>query len=69
MLGKDFSRRQFEIAFLFFPKYRLLLFMQIVETIDMNCQILFFGENKKSVNLLSAEFQLRVVKVKDINSI
>ena len=42
-------------------------FMQIVssETICMKCQILFTGKNKKNIiNLSSAEYAQRVVKVK-----
>ena len=39
-----------------------------METICMKCQILFFGENKKTkktiINLSSAENAQRVVKVK-----
>ena len=30
----------------------------------MNCQILFSGENRNIINLMSAEFAHRVVKVK-----
>ena len=33
----------------------------------MECQTFFFsGKNKKKINLLSAEFAQRVVKIKDI---
>ena len=50
ILGKNFSRQHFEIFFLFFPENRLCLFS---------------GKNKKNtINLLSAEFIQRVVKVK-----
>ena len=39
--------------------------MQIVSTICMNCKILFSGKNKKNItNLLSAELDQRVVKIK-----
>ena len=43
--------------------------MQIVslETICMNCQILLCRENKKNINLSSAEFAQRVVKVYGFN--
>ena len=54
-LGKIFSRRHFEIFFLFFPEK---------ETICMKCQILFSGKNKKNnIILSSAENAQRVVKV------
>ena len=56
-LGKIFSRRHFEVFFLFFPEKQ--------ETICMKCQILFSGKNKKNIiNWPSAENSQRVVKVK-----
>ena len=54
-LDKIFSRRHFEIFFLFFPENRILHFMQI----------LFSGKNKKHINLSSAENAQRVVKVNE----
>ena len=40
--------------------------MQIVTTGEMKCQILLSGRNKKNIiNLSSAEFAHKVVKVKD----
>ena len=39
--------------------------MQIVsEAVCMKCQNMFSGKNKKNINLSSAEFSHRVVKVK-----
>ena len=50
----DFSQKKcFDISFKLSP----------LETICMECQILFSGKNKKNINLLSAELALRVVKV------
>ena len=66
-LSKIFSRRHFEIFFLFFPENSFRYFMQIVskETICMKCQNLFSGKSKKNItNLSSAELAKRVVKVK-----
>ena len=78
-LGNNFSRQHFEIFFLLFPENWLWHFMQIAfskddlhemskhikQTICMKCQSLFSGKNKKNIiNLLSAEFAQRVVKVK-----
>ena len=39
-------------------------FMQIVSNFPRKRQILCSGKNKKSISLLSAEFDLTVVKVK-----
>ena len=60
-LGKIFkiSRSNIEIFFSFFPGNRIKHF----EAIGMKCQFLFTGKNKKNINLLSAEFAHRVVKV------
>ena len=45
------------------------LLWQTVETICMKCQILFSGKNKKNIiNLSSAEFAQRMVKVKQFYS-
>ena len=63
-MGNIFSRRHFEIFFLFFSENRLWHFMQIVqETICMKCQSLFSGKNKKNIiRLSSAEIAQRVFK-------
>ena len=56
MLGKNFSRRHFEMFYFF-----------IMGTICIKCQILFSWKNKKNIiNLSSAEFAQRWVKVNDI---
>ena len=65
-LGKIFSRRHFDIFFLFFPENRIWHFMQR-DSFCIKCKILFFFflKNKKNiVNLSSAENAQRVVKVK-----
>ena len=60
-LGKVFSRRYFEIFFLFFPEkgFDISCKVSSKETICMKCQILFSGKNKKNkkniINLSSAE--------------
>ena len=63
-LGKIYRWRT-EIFLLLFPENRFWHFKHIVsETICMKCQILFSGKNKKKfINLSSAEFAYRVVKV------
>ena len=66
-LGKIFSRQHFEMHFFFlnFPRKQDLTF-HAIETICMKCPVLFFGKNKKNIiNLSSAEFAQRVVKVKE----
>ena len=66
-LGKIFSRRHFEIFFLFSQKTGndISCKSSPKETICMKCQILFSGKNKKNIiNLSSAENAQRVVKVK-----
>ena len=70
--GKFFSRRDSII----FPRKREWTEIDIsyklspMETICMKCQILFSGNNKKNIiNLPSAEFAQRVVKVKYLDFI
>ena len=71
-LGKIFSRRHFEIFFLFFQKteFDISCKLSLLKTICMKCQNLFSGKNKKdSINLLSPELARRVVKVKMIKRV
>ena len=52
-LGKIFSRRHFEIFFLFFPQKTgsdISCKLSPQETICMKCQILFFEKNKKKLS-------------------
>ena len=60
MLGKDFSRRHFEIFFVFILENRIWHLVQIV---CMKCQILFSRQNKKNIiSLSSAEFAHGVIR-------
>ena len=64
-LGKKFSRRHFEIFFLFFQKigFGISYKLSPLETVCLKCQSLFTWKNKKNViNLLSADFAQGVVK-------
>ena len=67
MLGKNFSRQHFDFFFLFFSDFFIFLFFSEKppeETTCMKCQRLFSGKNKKNIiNLASAEFAHRVLKV------
>ena len=63
MLGKNFSRRHFEIFLIFSRKKDLTL--HAMETICFKCQILFSSRNKKNIiSLSSAETAYSVVSVK-----
>ena len=67
-LGKIFSRQHTELFFLFFPGNKIRHFMQTVSNVSKKCQILFSGKNKKNIiNLLSAEFAQRVLKVNSLD--
>ena len=64
-LGKIFSRRHFEIFFLFFSQKTGFDISCKLLHCCMKCQILFSGKNKKYIiNSSSAENAQRVVKVK-----
>ena len=59
MVGKNFRRRHFEIFFLFFLQkigFDISCKLSPLETICMESQNLFSGENKKNISLLSADF-------------
>ena len=61
------QRTNWNNFFLFSQENQIWHFMQIVETICMKCQILFFGKIKKNIIYLSsAESAQTVVKVKSI---
>ena len=63
--GKIISRQHFEIFYSFLPEKRIWHSMHIVSNgkMCMQSQILFSGKNKKYINLSSAKFAQRVVKV------
>ena len=65
-LGKIFSRRHIEIIFLFFPRKQALTFhANCLQGDNLHEMLnLVFWENKKNINLSSAESAQRVVKVK-----
>ena len=71
MLSKNFSRQHFEIFFLFFTENRFWHFMWNVsngDSLKIKCQILFSKKNKKNIiNLSSAEFANRVLRVEQSN--
>ena len=64
-LGKNFSRQHFEILFLFFRENRVRHFKQIFSNRDNLHEMSnpVFWENKKNINLLSAEYAQRAVKI------
>ena len=63
-LGKIFKRQYTEIFFSYFPQ-KTGFDISPMETICMKYQTMFSGKNKKNIiNLSSAEFSYRVVKVK-----
>ena len=65
-LGKIFIRRQIDFSILFFQKtgFDISCKLSPLETICMECQILFAGKNKKNIiNFLFANFAQRAVKV------
>ena len=68
MLGNNISRQHIEIFFsYFFQKtgFDISRKLSQMETICIKCQILFSGKNKKNIiDLLSAGFAQKVVKVK-----
>ena len=67
MLGRNFSRRHFDIyIFLFFAENISFDILCKLVKICMKCQRLFSGKNNKNIiNLSSAEFAQRVVKFKE----
>ena len=70
MLGKNFSRQDFEINFfLCFQENGLWYYMQIVSLIDNLLEMSYpsVWENKKNIVNLSAEFTRRLVNVEDRN--
>ena len=67
MLGKNYSRRQFDLFFLIFPSkigFDISCKLSPQETICMKCQCLFSGKNKKNINLSSAGIAHTAEKVK-----
>ena len=65
-LGKNFSRLHFEIFFLFFPENRIRHFMHTVTIFVLFSHKTGFEfpcKNKKHINLSSAKFAQRVVKL------
>ena len=71
MLGKNYSRKHFEIFFLFYTKvgFDILWKLSPKETICMKCQSIFSEENKKNIiDLPYAEFAKRVVKVSKLRN-
>ena len=72
-MGKTYSRKHFEIFFLFFFQktgFDISCKLSPVETICMKCQILFSRKIKKKkknvINLSPAEFAQIEVKVKKL---
>ena len=66
-LGKIFIRRQIDFLYFFFQKtgFDISCKLSPLETICMECQILFPEKNKKNIiNFLSANFAQRAVKFK-----
>ena len=65
MLGKNFTRQDFKICFLFFQEDKFQHFMQTVSgTISMKCQNLFLGEIRKYHHLFIYLFSCLVLSVK-----
>ena len=65
-LGKNFSKRHFEIFFTFFPwaGFDISCKLSPMETICMKFQILFSGKKRKNItNVSSAELARTVAKV------